>query len=397
MRTITSCRVCHSKQLTTIIDLGEQYLSDFRTDFERPPKAPLEAVICEACRLVQLRHTVPSGQMYHERYGFKSGVSDSIKADLHEIVNETLKFKTEVSSWLDIASNDGTLLSYVPKEIYRVGIDPIQKLCDEAKQHADRIVPDFFRANYFDQPFDVVTSISMFYDLDDPNRFVSEVKDTLADKGVWVIQQNYLLTTLQLGAIDNFCHEHLEYYSLMSLQALLDRHGLEVIRCSTSMVNGGSIRTFVARKGDYPVAASVHRQLEFEHKAGLYELKPYTTFAEFAMKQIADLRSLVGKLAREGNSIYIYAASTRGATIWQAAGIGPQHVEAAIERNPTKVGARFSAIDVPIESEEWAHRLRPDYMLIGPWFFADEILNREVAMLEAGTKVIIPLPQLRIV
>jgi len=395
MKTITKCRSCSSESLVQIINLGNQYISDFRDDNVMPPKYPLEVVYCDDCKLVQLRHTVPSGEMYHERYGFKSGISDSIKDDLREVVEQALAKKPDASSWLDIASNDGTLLSFVPKQIYRAGVDPITKLCEEAEKHADRIVNGFFRSNDFDEPFDIITSISMFYDLDDPNRFVREVKDTLANKGIWVIQQNYLLTTLQLGAIDNICHEHLEYYTLMSLRALLDRHGLEVFKCSTSMVNGGSIRTFVARKGDYPIGASVHRLMGLERKAGLDGLDAYQSFADKAMSNITALHDLVYELANQDKSIYIYAASTRGATIWQAAGIGPEQVICAVERNPAKVGARFSAIGIPIISEEYARHLKPDYMLIGPWFFADEILEREKDLLATGTKAIVPLPELR--
>lgn len=399
MRTITNCRSCSSESLVQIINLGDQHISDFRDDNTLPPKYPLEVVYCDDCKLVQLRHTVPSGEMYHERYGFKSGISDSIKNDLREVVEQALAKKPDASSWLDIASNDGTLLSFVPKEIYRAGVDPITKLCNEARQHADSIVNDFFSSERFGQnDFDIITSISMFYDLDDPNEFVSGVEKVLASKGVWVIQQNYLLTTLQLGAIDNICHEHLEYYTLMSLRALLDRHGLEVFKCSTSMVNGGSIRTFVARKGDYPVGASVHRQMGLERKAGLDSIDAYRSFADKAMSNITALHDLVYELANKDKTIYIYAASTRGATIWQAAGIGPEQVVCAVERNPAKVGARFSAIDIPIISEEEFRRLRPDYALVGPWFFAfPEIINRESEYILGGGKMIVPLPDLVVI
>lgn len=400
MRTITDCRSCASTNLTELVDFGEQYLSDFREDNSKPPKYPLVLVICDGCKLVQLRHTVPSAEMYHDRYGFKSGVSNSIKDDLKEVVVQGLTFRDPmaVHSWLDIASNDGTLLSYVPKDIRRVGVDPVGFLCKEAEPHADKIVADFFDPKHFeDEKFDVVTSISMFYDLDDPNKFVSGVKSVMSEGGLWIIQQNYLLTTLELNAIDNVCHEHLEYYTLLSLESLLERHGLEVVSVSTSMINGGSIRTFVARRGDYVPDGTVKIQRHLESVYGLQHIDAYERFGAKVAESIEDVRRAVRDANYYGKSVYIYAASTRGATIWQAAGFGPEQIKAAVERNPAKVGRMFSAIGVPIISEEQARAEKPDYMLIGPWFFADEILEREKDLLASGTNAIIPLPELRIV
>lgn len=398
MRTITNCRSCGHDILLDVLNLGKQYVSDFRDDKELPPQYPLEVVYCNSCKLVQLKHTTPSYEMYHERYGFKSGVNDTLKADLKEVVDQALEVKPDARAWLDIASNDGTLLSYVPGGIYRAGVDPITKLCDEARQHANSIVNDFFKPEAFGKnDFDVVTSISMFYDLDDPNGFVAGVEQVMADKAVWVIQQNYLLTTLQLGAIDNICHEHLEYYTLESLENLLDRHGLEVFKLSTSMINGGSIRTFVARKGDYPVEPSVMVQRGIELEAALADYRTYRRFGEDAFSRLAGLRDLVYSLAKQEKTIFIYGASTRGATIWQAAGLGPEQIECAVERNPDKVGKRFSAINVLIISEEDARQYGPDYILIGPWFVADEIIARERDLLSSGTKAIIPLPYLRVI
>jgi NDP-4-keto-2,6-dideoxyhexose 3-C-methyltransferase len=403
MKTISNCRACESDKLTTILDLGEQYTSDFRDDDSKPPKYPLVSVICEDCMLVQLKHTTPSEEMYHENYGFKSGVSDSIKNDLKDIVFYAQSFK-EPRSWLDIASNDGTLLSFVPSRCFKVGVDPITKYCEEAVQHG-LIYNDFYSSKIWDTAhgtvpkpkFDVITSVSCFYDMDDPNTFVADVNEVLAEDGVWVIQQNYLLTTMQLNAVDNFCHEHLEYYTLLSLENLLSRHELEVIDLKVTMVNGGSIRTVVAKKGQYPIQDSVEQQRTIELDYGLHELSTYKAFSNGVLEQLDELKELVTDLYVKGNKIFILAASTRGATIWQSAGIGNRLIDCAVERNPEKVGKYFSAIGVPIISEEEARELKPDYMIIGPWFFAEEIIDREKEYLEAGGKLIVPLPKIEIV
>jgi len=396
MRTITKCRACGSKKLLDVVDLGEQYLSDFREDTSKPPKYPLLVVLCEDCKLVQLRHTTPSHEMYHERYGFKSGVNNTIRADLESIVKHALMYKPKNGRWLDIASNDGTLLSYVPDGWHREGVDPIGKLCKEAEQHANRIVNDFFRADYFKEPFDVITSISMFYDLDDPNKFVKEVTDCLAENGVWIIQQNYLLTTLMLNAVDNICHEHLEYYSLLALENLLDKFGLEVNEVSTSMINGGSFRTVVSRKGTYPIFPSVQEQRDRETRFGLEKPEVYGRFGIIVQGLLRELKETIDEINAKGEKCYIYGASTRGGTIWQGAGLDVNDLPYAVERNPDKVGKYIASIGVPIISEEQARKEKPEYMLVSPWFFKDEFVEREAEYLKEGA-FIFPLPSVEII
>lgn len=409
MRVITDCRSCGG-EVEDFLDLGEQYTSDFREDDSKPPAYPIVACICKNkdCMLVQLRHTTPSHEMYHDNYGFKSGVSNSIKDDLKDIVSTALEYKDDVKRWLDIASNDGTLLSFVPNSIYRVGVDPVTFLCKEAEQNADKIVNDFFSAEPFAHyeagngektydKFDIITSISCFYDMDDPNKFVADVNTVLAPEGVWVIQQNYLLPTMELNAVDNFCHEHIEYYTLLSLESLLERHGLEVIDLSTSMVNGGSLRTVVAKMGVYDVQPTVQQQREIEEHFSLHTMRPYKRFASDVNKGLRELKLLVKDLVKDGKSVCILAASTRGSTIWQAAGLDEKLIDYAVERNPAKVGKYFSAVGVAIVSEEGFRADKPDFAIIGPWFFADEIIKREQEYVKQGGSLILPLPKLEVI
>jgi NDP-4-keto-2,6-dideoxyhexose 3-C-methyltransferase len=392
-----TCRSCCSGLLVRVLSLGDQYLSDFRDDDELPPRYPLELVFCRECFLLQLTETTPAGEMYHERYGFKSGVNATIREDLYGITENGRRLRPDAKSWLDIASNDGTLLASVPRTVRRVGIDPIAKYCDEAKQHADTIVNAFFAPELVDGPFDVVTSISMFYDLDDPDAFVAGVKEVLAPDGVWIVQQNYLLTTLQLNAIDNICHEHLTYFGLLSLERLLERHGLEIFRVQTSMINGGSFRTMISRKGVDRVETSVGEQRSREMRFGLDTTAPYAEFATKVERSVGDIRRLVRGLNERGKRVAIYGASTRGGTIWQAAGLDHHDFVYAVERNPEKVGKRIASIQVPIVGEEYARDDMPDYMFVSPWFFRDEFVEREKEYLAAGGHLIFPIPRLMIV
>lgn len=401
---IDACRSCGSPQLEQILDLGAQFLSDFRADTSKPPKFPLQLLWCAECTLVQLGETVPRDLLYTDRYGYRSGVNEAIRADLKSVVDEGLRWRgtgrhsEHSAKWLDIASNDGTLLSFVPPRFERTGVDPVTKFADLARPHADRLIVGFFDpAQFVPGSMDVVTSVSMFYDLDDPNEFVAGVAEVMAPDGVWIIQQNYLLAMLEANSFDNVCHEHITYFSLRALVELLDRHGLEVNSVSRSPINGGSFRTVVSRRGARPVDGTVMDLLLAEERAGLRDIAAYRAFAGRVSRAIADLRELVGNARALGQTVYIYAASTRGAVIWQAAGLDQTMVAAAVERQPEKVGRYFSPVGVPIISEEQARRERPDYFLCGPWWFRDQFVEREADYLAVGGKLVFPLPALEVV
>jgi SAM-dependent methyltransferase len=399
------CRSCHTAGLTEVLDLGDQYLSDFRDDDRRPPRWPLTLMLCRACGLLQLRDTTPRELMYHDRYGFRSGVNEAIRADLRSIVEHALAARPGARRWLDIACNDGTLLSFVPQEVHRVGIDPVATFEPESRRHADRIIVDFFDPRWFapgpdgqdHERFDVITCSSMFYDLDDPNGFVSDVAKVLAPDGVWVIQQNYALTMLELGAVDNVCHEHITYWSLAALEHLLDRHGLEVNHVLLSGVNGGTFRTEVSHRGTRPVGPSVAVQRDLEARARLHEPGTWYRFAARMRKAFDDLRRLIDEINAAGKRCYIYGASTRGGTIWQAAGLTVRDLPFAVERQPAKIGRTIASIGVPIISEEQARADHPEYMLVAPWFLREVFIERERDYLRAGGKLIFPLPDLETV
>lgn len=392
MQAIEQCRACDSKELIEFLSLGKQYLSDFRDDDKKPPKYPLDVVICDGCKLVQLKHSTPQAEMYHQNYGFKSSINEKIREDLEDVTVHAFQYVNDPKRWLDIASNDGTLLSFVPKDVHRVGVDPVEFLCKQAEEHADQIINDYFEDLIFREQFDVITSISCFYDMPKPRKFVEDVTWNLAPKGVWIIQQNYLLATLQQGAVDNFCHEHLEYYTLLSLEPLLEAYGLEVNEVTTSSMNGGSFRTIVSHKGTFPIDQSVHNQRELERLCKLDDLFTYEDFAIDVQRSIKGLKDLVFEITEGGKTVCILGASTRGATIWQMAGFGSHNIQYVVERNPAKVDRMFSSIGVRIISEAGFHKHPTDYAIIGPWFFADAIMEREKDY--RGT-FIIPLPNLR--
>lgn len=401
---IKRCRSCLSKKLIDILSLGEQYLSDFSKDNYKPEKSPLDLVLCRNCNLLQLKNTVSPTLLYTERYGYKSGVNNTMKEELRKITIAAQKKigNREKFTAVDIGANDGTLLSFYPRDVYKIAFDPIKKFASECESHANVTINDFFNYKLYEQKSrdkkaDIVTAISCFYDIDNPNAFVKDVKKVLRKDGIFVIQQNYLVGMLMNNAFDNIVHEHLEYYSLLSLEGLLSRHGLEIFHVEESAINGGSFITFISHKKAISIQESVFRWREYEKALKLNEVKIYNDFAKRVRKNKKELYNLIVNLVNKGKTIYVYGASTRGNTLLQFYQLDNQLIKVAVERNPEKWGKNISSLSIPIISEEEARKQKPDYMLVLPWFFKEEFLEREKNYLKNGGHFIFPLPKIEVV
>ena len=409
-----TCRSCGGEDLISILSLGDQFVSDFvdEDDLSGGVRAPLELVLCSAdsagCGLLQLRHTV-SADLLYRRYWYKSMVNDSMRRALADVCRSAERC-VELSAGdlvLDIGCNDGTLLrSYDVPGLVLAGFDPAGNLMEEARVGTTKIVNDFFGYEAFHKAFPdskarVITSIAMFYDLEDPNAFVEDIVRSLAKDGVWIVQMSYLPSMLTANAFDNICHEHLEYYSLMAIQRLLEPHGLEIIDAELNDVNGGSIRLFTRHRGRGPDpeggARRVRDMLESERDLGLQGRDVYDRFAERVNAIKHSLVQFIEDETASGKSVYVYGASTKGNTLLQYFGLDYSVLKAAAERNPDKWGKMTVGTMVPIISEDEARAEKPDYFLVLPWHFLAGFEEREREYLDGGGRFIVPLPEFRIV
>lgn len=408
---VEACRSCGNGDLESILSLGDQYVSDFVDSPEdQTVQAPLELVLCDAeaggCGLLQLKHTVDPEYLYSE-YWYKSGINESMRESLRNIVEDSTKLASlgEGDIVLDIGCNDGTMLRMFDEDYRRVGFEPAENLVEEAREGTTRVINDFFNADSYEaalgeEPADLVTSIAMFYDLNDPNGFVADVDSILADDGVWVIQMAYLPRKLETNAFDSIVHEHLEYYSLLALENLLERHRFEVFDMETNDVNGGSFRVYI-RNEDADVSGfkgaderlDSYRQRESE--MGLGSRKTYEEFAERVEHLKKKTRSFIEDSVESGEKVYVYGASTKGNTLLQYYGLDDTLIEAAAERNPDKYGKMTVGTQIPIVPEEEA-RPEADYFLALPWHFMDVFLERESEFLHDGGKFIQPLPEFKV-
>jgi SAM-dependent methyltransferase len=413
----TTCRVCNGN-LKPILSLGEQYVSNFLfPDEQETIKAPLDLMLCTQCTLVQLKHTVPGEKLY-QNYWYRSGTNQTMRCALADISNKAELFLhlKQGDAVLDIGCNDGTLLaSYQTEGLYKVGFDPAQNMVQFSSIICDKIISDFFSIDSYQHDSDlknrnpkVITSIAMFYDLEDPNKFVSDIKQVMDQDGLWIIQMSYLPLMLKQNEFGNICHEHLEYYSLQSLEFLLNKHDMEVVDAELNDVNGGSLRVYIMNKGANQSIFSdpTYRELarnrikalrDEEEKMFLDDVKTYQEF-EFWIKRIKnDVVSLIEDEVSKGKTVFVYGASTKGNTVLQYFGLDNTLISAAAERNPVKWGKKTVGTGIPIISEDDARSAKPNYFLVLPWHFIEEFKKREIEYLLNGGRFILPAPHFSLI
>ncbi len=395
----TNCRLCGSSSLQDVLSLGEQYINDFV-----PPerigkgiKAPLDLVMCKDCTLLQLRHTAPQELLYARYYWYRSGITDTMRLALRNITKEIEETISLVPGdvVLDIGANDGTMLStYTAPGIRRVGCEPANNLVDALGQNTDYVMHDFWNYERYMElaqgwgfgKAKVITAIGMFYDLEDPNKFIRDAQKALAEEGIFIAQLMCLQPMLEKNDVGNIVHEHLEYYSLESLKYLFENNGLEMFRIEENDINGGSYRIFARHyKGT---------GLKFDEKITLEDI---LAFAERIKNNRDRCVAFIKDEVAKGRKIYVYGASTKGNVILQYYGLDNTLITAASERSPEKWGKYTLGTWIPIVSEEEASRANPDYFLVLPWAFFQEFYEREKEWRNTGGKFIVPLPEFRIV
>jgi NDP-4-keto-2,6-dideoxyhexose 3-C-methyltransferase len=421
---MTACRICQSgmEQMETVMDLGEQVIASQFPEAHQatPPSIPLVLVRCRECGLVQLKHSAIPDELYAKTYGYRSGLNDTMRNHLKGIVEEawaTIGGQIDPLSEVivDIGSNDATLLkaydTVLPVASRRVGIDPTGTQFKEHYPADIELVPDYFTEAAVEKSgirpgsVKIITSIAMFYDLPDPVGFAKIIATLLAPEGIWIMEQSYMPTMIERRSFDTICHEHLEYYTIQDIKNIASRSGLRIVRVSFNDCNGGSFRVILCKAGGAADAAGAEhseqekgaeRAEDLEHVAA----EPEIDFKAFQMEcdhQRDLLNRFLADMVAQGKSIYLYGASTKGNTLLQYYGINHTLIRGAAERNPTKYGCRTPKTDIPILPEADVRAARPDFMLVLPWHFKQEFLEREKSYLSDGGQFIFPLPYVSVV
>lgn len=403
---ITTCRICNNQNFKEVLDLGVQALTGvFMEAQRRVPSGALKLVQCfgptdMACGLLQLQHQFNSNDIYGPTYGYRS--------DLNPTIIEHLKTKRDYLVDLinlnagdvvvDVGSNDGTLLNFFSPNLKRVGIDPlISKFkagysCDilTSSQFFSRdVVTSIIQA----QKVKLLTSISMFYDVDHPMQFMQDVSNILSDDGVWLFEQSYLPTMIKQNAYDTVCHEHLAYYGLRQIKWMMDRAGLKMIDVGLTDLNGGSFYVTAAKR------ESLYRECHSKIEMFLKEEEDLCLdqLQEDAGNQRKQLMCLLQHLKSQGKTIIGFGASTKGNVILQYCGITSKELDCIVEVNEEKFGCVTPGSGIPIVSQDELKAINPDYVLVLPWHFKEFILSKRHELFNKHCGIIFPLPEVRVI
>ena len=408
---INKCRICNNTKLILVVDVGVQYLTGIfpkNNETATLTKGPLRLVKChggdDCCGLLQLENSYDLNELYGANYGYRSGLNVSMVRHLHAKVADIIERCDLVKGDLviDIGSNDGTTLAAYPDHLQLVGIDPTGEIFRSYYEKHIELIPEFFSSDlvahkYAGKNAKVVTSFSMFYDLEDPVDFACQIADILdPDEGIWVLEQSYMPLMLERMAYDTICHEHLEYYGLRQIKWIMDKTGLKVVDVEINDVNGGSFSVVVACKGSKhaDVDSVVDRLIAFENRKDLSRFDPYRKFAIGVEANRKSLQDFIQKVKREGKRTCGLGASTKGNVLLQYCGFGPGDIEVIGDVNEDKHGAFTPGTWIPIEAEEKVLAEKPDYLIVLPWHFKDFFLSSPKFR---RRNLVFPLPTLEII
>jgi cyclopropane fatty-acyl-phospholipid synthase-like methyltransferase len=405
---INACRICESHELSSVLHLGEQcFTGIFPKDPNEPlASAPLEIMKCARCGLVQLHHNFEPSMLYGPAYGYRSGLNKSMVEHLRAKAAHLQKIRPLQPGdiVLDIGSNDGTSLGFFPADVNRIGFDPSGEKFRKYYHPGVQLVVDFFSAKTFQRQLGarkakIISSIAMFYDLQSPPAFVEQIRNVLAPDGIWHLEQSYLPLMLKVNAYDTICHEHLEYYALKQIKWLTDQFGLKIIDVQFNDSNGGSFAVTVAHKNSafLEATAVIEKILREEQELGLDSGAGFARFIQFVNRHREELPARLAKIQHDGKLVLGYGASTKGNVILQFCGITPKLLPAILEVNPDKFGCCTPGTNIPIISETEGHARNPDFLMVMPWHFKANVVQRETAYLKRGGKLLFPLPEIHTV
>jgi len=400
-----------------LFTLGEMYVSDFIKDETTTKKYELKLVLDSKIGAARLEKPAPLDTMYG-KYWYRSGINTTMREELKSIVDSIIKLipLKENDVWLDIACNDGTLLSYVPKTMIKIGIDPADDSYKiESEAWANIIVQDYFSKKAYkstrfgNQKAKIVTCIAMFYDLDDPSPFLTDVYDIMDDAGLFLLQLSYTPLMIKQLAFDNICHEHIYYYTLTSMRRLLSKNGFKVMDCKLNDVNGGSFRLYVMKDlpsneekfYTQPYRDVCNVRLDsldlYEYNLKLEEKSTWYSFFIRIEQLKKEVVEFITRAKSEGKTIWGYGASTKGNTLLQYFELNNTLIDGIAERSQHKWGLKTVGTNIPIYSEDEMRKAKPNYLLILPWHFISEFKKREEEYLRGGGKFIVPCPTFKVI
>ena len=404
---IKNCRNCKNTELFDLFSLGKiSFTGRFpNTIRQNVPKAYLNVLMCKKCKLVQLDRNFDLNYLYGKSYGYRTGINKTMTDHVKKVVRKCsalvkLKSKQYV---LDIGSNDATLLNFYANDIIKVGVDPLVNKYKKFYKKINYKISNFFKIKDIEKikikkKFKIISALSVFYDLRDPNKFIKEIKKILDDKGVFVLEHVDLYYIIKNNIFDTICHEHLIFYSSKIIIEMMKNNGLKVFNHEYNEINGGSSRYYICHsKANFKVSKNIKKVLLRENLQGIGLKKTYKLFFTKILNEKIKLVKLIKKIKNEKQDIHGYGASTKGNVLLQFYNINNKVVNYIADRNPLKWNSFTPGTRIKIISESQSRKIKPHFYLVLPWHFKNEILIREKNIRKKGTKFIFPLPKVRVV
>jgi hypothetical protein len=405
---ITKCRFSGSENLIDVLSLGNMELTGVfpKSKEEKITNGPVDLVWCPESGLLQMKQSYSLEEMYGDNYGYRSGLNSSMVSHLKQKIKtlENIVKLSDSDLVIDIGSNDATSLKSYSGNHRKVGIDPTGEKFKQYYTDDITLIADFFTAEKFISLFPnekakIITSIAMFYDLESPLDFISDIAKCLDDEGIWHFEQSYMPSMLKTNSYDTICHEHLEFYSLKVVRKMLEKLDLRILDVQMNSINGGSFAVTACKKKANHISNTpiINWLINQEYEMGLDSPKPYLEFAERTFNHKKNLVDLIDSLVKDGKKVFGYGASTKGNVLLQFCNLTSDQIPYIAEVNKEKFGSFTPGTHIPIISEEKAKAMNPDYFLVLPWHFKNNILEREKEFLARGGKFIFPLPEIEIV
>jgi hypothetical protein len=404
---IYKCRNCYKSNLKDLFSLGKlSYTGKFSKKYEKDiKKTNITLAICNSCFLVQLRDSYNLKYLYNQNYGYRTGINKTMIMHMKNIKQKLCK-KTRIKHGdyvLDIASNDGTLLNLYSPGTIKVGVDPLIKKYKKFYNNIQYKIPHFFSLECINKirifkKFKIITALSVFYDIENPNKFLKDINEVLDDNGVFLLEHADLASIIKNKMFDTICQEHITYYSSKILLKMLQYNNLRIFDINKNNINGGSVQYFICKKNARFATnkKSLNNLLKEENKFQLEKIVTYKNFFKSINKIKIKLLNYLNKLITNNKTIHGYGASTKGNVLLQFFNINHKHLKFIAERNPDKFNHYTPGTKIKIISEKMSRFKKPDYYLVLPWHFKNEILIREKEIIRQGTKFIFPLPEIKI-
>jgi len=398
------CRSCRRQELLPVLDLGQMPLSDGLLTAEQLEAAeqryPLEVAFCPDCSLVQILETVPPEVLFCEDYPYYSSFSSTLLEHSRQNALELIERRKlgPASLVVELASNDGYLLkNFVERGIPALGIDPAEGPARAALAVGVPTLPAFFgkelaaRLRHDGKRADVIIANNVLAHVADTNGFVEGIRILLKDAGMAVIEVPYLRRLIEHCEFDTIYHEHLCYFSMTSLDALFRRHGLYINDVRHLQIHGGSLRLYIEPAEN--VGESVRTMLADEAALGINTYQYYKSFGIKVDALRKSIRDLLTGLKSSGKRIAAYGAAAKGAIMLNYIGAGTDVIDFVVDRNTHKQGKFMPGVHIPIFEPERIIEEMPDYVVILPWNFKDEILSQQAQYREKGGRFIVPIPR----